>query len=258
VLIILVHTCCIINASFSSDGDGTECLEAYLQQKGKLSIDFPLKPSSFFYCRFVTSITLRVVESLIEDNIKEAIPNDADCLIREFKNQESLDYVVKLSVIEDSNLSETDINTQTNATRNQLKHDLKKTALQCETDEQKFITIFNDFLGIKNETLAALHHNYCFAKYAADKELLPLEDIELNPNGIITTHIDCNSIIKKERRKHERNAREKSKERRPKSSNCIMEAYRRKNVFDAYIKLQVIEYVEFPKKNQRRGNEKSN
>jgi len=247
LLIVIAHSCINIKAASSSDPDGVECLEAYLQHKGKLADDFPIRQPSLVYCRFVTSITLRVVQSLIEGTIQEDLPNDADCLIREFKNQESLDLIVKLGVIEDSNLSESDIKTQTNETRSELRQDLIKIELQCETDENKFIAIFNDFLGIKNETLAALHHNYCFAKYAADNELLPLKDIELNPNGIVTTHLDCNALIRKERRKHERNAREKVKQSNPKSLNCVMEAYRNQIVFNTHVVLNVIDYVEFPK-----------
>jgi len=251
LLIVVAHFCFNVTLASSSDDDGVECLGTYLHQKGKLSADFPIRESGTqsppIYCRFVTAITLRVVQSLIESSIQEVLPKDADCLKSEFKNQETLDVIVKLSVIEDSNLSENDINTQTNVTRDELKQDLIKIALQCETDEKKFIEIFNSFLGIKNETLAALHHNYCFAKYAADNELLPLNGIELNSNGIVTSRLDCNAIIKKERRKHERNAREKVKANNPKSLNCVMDAYVNQNVFNIYVVMNVIDYVEFPK-----------
>lgn len=247
ILIVIALSCTFVTAKDSSDEDGQACLETYLQQKGKLGINFPVRQSSLFLCRFVTPITLRVVESLIENQIKEEIPNDADCLIREFKNKESLDILIKLNVIEESNLSESEIKTQTNVTRNELRQDLIKTATQCETNEVDFIAIFNEFLGIKNETLSALEHKYCFAKYAADNELLPLQNIDLNPNGIVTTYIDCKAIIKKERRQHERNAREKVKARNPEAANCVMEAYNTKNVFNTYIIMSVLDYVELPK-----------
>lgn len=143
-------------------------------------------------------------------------------------------------------MSESHSNSETYKTRYELKEDLVKVALKCDADVEKFIDIFSDFLGIKNVTLSALEHNYCFAKYAADNELLPLENIELNPNRISTINIDCGGIIKEERERFEKEL-VKTINASPSEIKCISEEYRNKNIFDAQISSLVLTYLDFPK-----------
>lgn len=248
VLIVVALVCSNVMANSSNnEDDSEECLEVYLKQKGKLGDDFPVRQSTST-CNLVTIFTITIMEGIVENSIKEEISNNnTECLIREFKNKETLDLLVKLDVIGDSKLSESKIKTETNVTRNELRQDLSKIALQCETDADSFLSIFNSYFGIKNVTLAAMEHNYCFANYAADNELLPLKNVDLNPNGIVTTHINCNAIIRKERRQEESRVRERTKEKKRKIKTCVMDAYRNNNIFDYYIMSQVLEYLEFSK-----------
>lgn len=245
VLIVVGLVCSNVKAD-DDDDESQVCLETYLRQKGKLGSDFPARQPSPL-CIFITPISLKIFEAVVENQIRDKISNNTDCLIREFKNQESLDLIVKLGVIEDSELSESKMRIQKSLTRNELRQDLIKIALQCETDENSFIPVFNEYFGIKNVTLSAMEHNYCFAKYAADHELLPLENVDINPNGIDTTHIKCKAIIRKEHRRQESRVRDRLKEKKRKTKNCVMEAYRNNNIFEYGIMSQVLEYLEFSK-----------
>lgn len=247
VVLIVVAICCLNVTADSDDDSSPECLENYLKQKGKLASNFPVRPvTSETTCRFVLVLSLALMRGIIDELITSKNPTST-CLVREFANQETLDLITKLNVIEESSLSENEMKTQTNETRNELKQDLAKIALQCETDVNKFTETFNDFLGIKNETLSALQHNYCFAKYASKHDLLPLKNVNLNPNGIETTNIDCRAIIRKERRSNEQDLRDTTKEKMPNSINCVMDVYKNNNVFDTSIATRVLEYVELSK-----------
>jgi len=248
-VLIVVAICCLNVAADSDDDEIDACIENYLKQKGKLARNFPVVPvTSTVKCRFASIFTVTLVRRIIVHLINAKHPNDATCLASEFENHETTDLIVKLNVIDDSKLlSENEMQTQTNETRMELKHDLIKIAIQCGTEITEFIATFNEFLGIKNVTLSAQQHNYCFAKYAADNGLLPLQNVDLNPYGIQTTHIDCPSIMRKERRAVEQTLRSKTKENMPDRVSCVINAYRNKKIFDTSIASKVLEYVELSK-----------
>ncbi len=176
--------------SDSDDGDsGTECLKKYLQQKGKLEIESTAPVELGLRCRFLTTAALRILSATIESRITSGFPSEAECLNKEFKNQDVADVIVKMEVIKKSELNEHEKQTRSDDAKTELKNDLGNVATTCGTDPNKFIESFNPYLGIKsplNVTLPSLEHNYCFAKYVADNQLLPLDNIELNPYGIAT------------------------------------------------------------------------
>ncbi|XP_037032963.1 uncharacterized protein LOC119071944 [Bradysia coprophila] len=257
VVIVLAISC--LNATANVDDDETNgCLERYLMQKGKLPSHYPARqPSSIVVCRLTTTVYVSFLTRFFEVLIENRIKNGTECLKRELKNGGTLDLVIKLNLIEESQLSENEQNIQINETRNELRQDLTKIARQCDTNEDKFIEVFNEQFGIKNETLSALEHNYCFAKYAADNDLLSLKNVNLNPNNIATTNIDCEAIIRKERRRQEHDVRQKAKAKMENSVNCVMDSYQGNDVFNTGIVMRVLQYVEFPKETRDAETEKA-
>lgn len=241
---VVIFLCCFTTVLLD-DNYGKECLEEHLKNKGKLESDFPVRRSTQ-NCSVLLSPALAALRIVVEDQIKQDIPTSADCLIKEFYNRESSDLIVKLFVIEDSKLSESEIKTKINETRKELRRDLVKVALRCETDEKNFIAIFNEILE-KNLTLSKLEHNYCLAKYAADNELLQLNKAELNPDGIITTNLNCTAIINKSRRRWETHVSKEINVTEPESINCYMETYKNVNVFNTIITGKVLNYLDFSK-----------
>lgn len=189
---------------------------------------------------------MSVLKISLDNKLRKENSNNADCLVNEFKNQETLDLLVKLNVLEKSELKENEMKNQMNETKNELKRDFGKIAVQCQIDESKFVSTFNCYLGIKNVTLEASEHNYCFAKFAADNNLLPLENIELNPNAIEIASINCDEIIEKERRMKEDELLN-TLYRHPKTTQCVLNAYRRENLFGSEIAAKVLNNLEFPK-----------
>jgi hypothetical protein len=231
--------------------EGEACIVQYLKRKGKLSEDFPTTletPSS--HCEVSIPISTKIVREAYVDKINETFPNQSQCLIDEFDNREIVDHVLKVSVISESKkLSENSIKTQLEAARSDLKQDLEKIAIQCNTVDEAFTNIFNDLLGIKNETLAVFQYEYCISKYTADNSLLPLNNVELNPHHIDIEHLNCTAIIEKERTKAVKEIRDKmtSTPNGDRYINCILNAYNRNRVFDWSIALKVLYIVELPK-----------
>lgn len=236
---------CFEVSADSLDDEGHECLKEYLKQKGKIESDVSV-PQSSVICRFAVATALGFTQEAVEIKIKNHVPDSAECLIKEFNNNQTLDLVMKIQFIRKSKLSESQIKVQLDESASELREDLRNIALQCDTDGNTFIEAFNDFLGIKNVTLSALQHNYCLATYAAKKKLLPLENVELNPKGIETTNVNCDAIIQEEHERVEKDIRLQLGDK-PNVVNCIMEEFKNKNFYDDEIRLLVLNYLEFPK-----------
>lgn len=253
LLIVTVFSCNKVTAESSADDSDTitrECLEEYLEQKGNIKGDFPTREWSF-RCRTIAVTALRILNKSVESQINSTIHgSDAACLIKQFKNLEILDLLVKLEVVEQSKLSESEMETRTDETITELRNALVNAALKCRTDQEKFVEIFNGYLGIKsprNVTLSALEHNFCFAKFVADNHLLPMENIDLNPNGIVTDNVNCDAIINEEREREEADYRNKLKDLKENVIECILEEYRKGQYFQSHISELVVGFLEFPK-----------
>jgi len=249
---------CIALCTFVVTADeNNECIAQYLNKKGKLDNNFSsTQAPTLSHCRLALPIVLGVMKTLIDDQIKEKLPNDEDCLIKEFSNKEALDQMLKIGVIKNSNsLGESEIKSQLDETRKDFKDDLEEIAVQCEVAGDKFESIFNDVLGIKNETLAALESYYCLTKYAADNKVLPLDNVELNPDNIKTEDVDCSAIIARERRIEERDIRNKLQSKSPAVISCVMNAYKSDKLFDWGVAAKILDKVDLPKETKKLGRD---
>jgi hypothetical protein len=231
--------------------EGEACLVQYLKSKEKISADFPstLQTASS-HCDLTVQIAQRVLRQQFVDKIKENIPNQSQCLLDGFDEKEILDDVFKVSVISESKtLGENNIKTQLEAARSDLKEQLEKIEVQCNTVDKTFTNTFNEILGIKNETLAVSQYEYCISKYTADNGILPLKNVELNPRHIDVENLDCDAIIDKDRRKTIKEIREKMTAT-PNGNmyiDCILNAYNNKNIYDSSLALKVLYILELPK-----------
>lgn len=230
--------------------EGEACLVQYLKGKAKLSSSFPstLQPSS--RCRLAIPITLQTVREIIVDQVKEKTSGDSECLITEFDNQDTLDDVLKISLIQESKiLSENEKKNQLATSRDELKQDLRKIAIQCHTDDTAFISVFNEYLGIKNETLEVFQFEYCISKYVADNSLLAMDNIDLNPHNIDTKNINCDNLIERERNKVANDMREKlaSTPNPEQIFECVMVAFNNDKIFDYGLAMRVLYILDFPR-----------
>ncbi len=183
------------------------------------------------------------------DNIiKTEIPNAADCLKEQFKNQDAVDFIIKIELLDASRmLSESERKTQLEATRYDFIEELLKMARHCDTNENDFIKLFHEKLGIKNNTSVMVEYEYCLAKYAADNEALEMGDVEINPHKIDPDSVDCKHIIDVDRRENEMRLTNKitTTDSLQRSSSCIMKAYRSNKVYDMSVASKVLSKLDF-------------
>lgn len=224
--------------------DGEACLIQYLQKKGLLDKSFKSLQKPSPNCVLVMPLTKIVLRKTFTERIEKDLPDYADCLILNFDDQQTLDLVIKISVI-----LETNAKTGLESTRQALRDDLKKIMAQCETNDERFISTFNDYLENKNVTLEEVQQVYCMSKYVADNKVLDLTNVELNPGQIETSNLDCNRMIERFRNESERELHDKilSMRQGQKILDCVMEAYKSGGIFDAGIALKVLYSLDVPK-----------
>ncbi|XP_037033988.1 uncharacterized protein LOC119072795 [Bradysia coprophila] len=242
-LVIYVQFLCL-SAEQSAFHDGEACLIQYLQKKGKLDDNFKSMEKPSPNCLFVMPLTKMVLRKTFTDRIDSEIPNHSDCLKARFDSQDTLDLVIKISVIR-----EVDIKTELDPVRQALHEDLKGIMSHCDTNDESFLAIFNDYLGNKNETLAVLQEDYCVSKYVADNKILDLTDVELNPSQIDIENLNCNQMVEKLRNDSEKELSDKisTLPHGQKILVCVMDAYKINKIFDTGIALKVLYNLDVPK-----------
>ncbi|KAG4078484.1 hypothetical protein HA402_009196 [Bradysia odoriphaga] len=253
--VVIVTTISCLNAT-ANDDETNGCLERYLMRKGKLPSDYPARQSaSVAVCNLVTtSILSDITERFELSHNDTSNESKAECYKREFRNEELADLKIKLRVIQqESQLPESVQKMQITETLYDIGQKLAKIAVRCKTDENKF----NEQLGVKNET--AMELNYCFAKYAAENELLPLKNINLNPHDIVITNIVCEAIIAKERLRRENEFHIILSEKGASigAVNCILNVDKEHDIFNKEIVINVLAYVELPKETKGIESEKA-
>lgn len=211
------------------------CLERYLTKKGKWPASDNPKTDD---CTSTVIFFLAIATGMVEDIFDSHAPNNAECLKKEFRNAEISDLFIKLTVVEESQSSKSDKETAMSETRSEIKQNLIEVARLCEANANALIEIFRHKLGMIN--LTKTDEDYCLAKYVADKELLPLEGVNLDPYGNVTANVDCDAVA----------LNQVHRVTQPKNYNlanpieCVVESYRRNNAYDALIVFGVLKRFE--------------
>lgn len=223
--------CCYAGESYYPEIEA--CAVQYLKQKGKLdeSIQSTIPPSS--RCQLLVPFVLQLQKSIIKDIIsRDYSPNETVCLIDQYDKTEAFDLIAKKALIKHSSLF--DDSAQTEDISNQYAHVTKAAKVLCVTDESD-TTVFN-------QTLEAHQHQYCMAKYAIDKQLSELINVDINPNHIDPDSVNCDNIVKAELREaeNEYSSKVSTIEADHGSSKCAMYEFRRGNMFGWRVALKVL------------------
>lgn len=240
--------------------DGHACVVQYLKQNSKLSESFPSPGSPPSQCRLVIPATVQGINTNVKYLVTNEFPNEVDCLTNEFENKEGADYLLKLDLIQSSTLlNDSAKTTQIEDTRSEFKDMLEKIAVQCFVDENNFVKIFNELLGIKNETLEAYQNQYCLAKYAfVDHQLFELNNVDINPHHIDTNSVNCENLLAIERSNAEKELKDRlsATETGQRSLDCIVNAFRSGNMFDSRVALKVLSTLDITSQEKERETNK--
>lgn len=221
------------------------CLVKYLKNKRKLSTDYQSAIPASSKCRN-RPFVLKFARSELKDLIAKNIPNAAECLTSKINYREAVDYVVKIMVLQNSeSLSDTEKQTQVEATRSQIKEEFERILSDCNTDDKTFIEFFS-ILGNRNYSLKEIQYEYCLAKYVVDNKVLEF-DVEMNPQHIDPASVDCEKIIEADKQEDEKAFNDlnspKVKEQGG-SMDCGVNTYRNMRVYDWFAGLQVVRDID--------------
>lgn len=234
---------------------GEPCLVELLKAMKKLNADFQSNsrapiPGDPVVCYVMTELTKQLIQSIIFGEINATMPNDAECVEKEFQAQQTLFDVLKVRLIDGSKtLNDTYKHNQLLEARNDLTGNLETVAVNCQIEKEKLNNIFQRDLAIKNETLEAHQTEYCLTKYTVDNALLALADLDINRYNIDKESVNCDGIIDVEKSHLEREVRSMvaGLPKANQTSDCIMDAYKSSAANNFQIALKVLDYLDISK-----------
>lgn len=122
---------------------------------------------------------------------------------------------------------------------------LKNTAEACNSDSN-YGGIFPEVIPSNNNTLVVLQRDYCLLNYLLANDLLRINIENINPKGIDTVDLDCDTIIQHDRQ-NEIKIRGKDLMKTISSqsfSNCVLDEYRNHNIYEANASIKIIDQLD--------------
>lgn len=258
VLLIFSAVFCCESASLDV---GNSCIARYLMERNKLEHDFPIANTADLenaFCRLVMPIVLKSFENVLCQKMREKESINHDCVMDFLKKEGALDYMFKQEVILMSkSLTEEDSKFRLEDVKEQLRNIFEEAARICDSDPT-YAGLFNDILEIKNESLAVLRQDYCFIKFAIESKLLEVQDVDFNPKKIVTSNIDCQTMIKKNRAEREKKLLETMRTRNLTEDqiHCVRDKFQIERAFDSNLALEVIDHIDVPLEVRRANRER--
>lgn len=256
---LIFSTCLVIIGCKPSNLDaGNACVAQYLLDKNKLDDDFPLPTDiDSSKCRLVMPIIMRAFEMALCSKLSEQESIKKDCVMDEIKEAGALEYLLKQEVILMSKeMKEETSKMRLEETKEKLRVIFESAAENCESDPT-YGGLFDDVLEIRNESLAVLRQNYCFTKFVVESKLIEVTDIDFNPKKIVTSNIDCKTMIKENRIEREKKLLDTLKHRNfsKEQTQCIMDKFQIERAFDSNLALEVIDQLDVSLEVRRNNRE---
>lgn len=226
---------------------GNACVVQYLKDKERLDPDFPVPASiEVSKCRLVMPIIMKAFEGALCSKLAEKESIKADCVMKEIKRAGAMELMLMQEVIVmTEGLNEEDMQLKLEEIKESLRIVFEAAAATCDSDPT-YAGIFDDVLEIKNESLAVLRQNYCFTKFVIESKLIDVKDIDVNPKKIVTSNIDCKTLIKNNRIERERKLLDTLKTRNlsKEQTQCITDKFQIERAFDSNLALEVIDQLD--------------
>lgn len=221
---------------------GNACIIEYLKHKGKLGSDFPAPNRTLSGCDFAMRITVSATRKYVASMLAEKPSIVADCVTTQLEKADFVDYLLKEQIIESSrHLPFEQIVSNRNEVKTTIKGILAHAASTCNSDAT-YAGLYDKYLNNRNRTESDFQENYCFAKYANDTNTIQIRNVNINPENIDVSLLDCNPVIEKERERIERKLNKNFKERKLSQAiiDCVMKSIKSGNMFEKIIALNVL------------------
>lgn len=255
VKFLLLSTVALIVDCSSDSKASNNCAAIYLKDNGILEEDFPV--FDIFMCRLIVPIALRAFEKSICIKLSEHESIAAECVVKELRKANAFDYMLKEeAIVMAKALDEETAKRLVKNIRETLRMIFEQAALTCDSDP-RYAGVFDDLFEIRNESLAVLQQNYCFTKFVVESKLIEVQNVDFNPKRIVTTNIDCLTLIKKNRATREKKFLNtmKSQNVTEDQMQCIMDKYQIHRASDSNLALEVIDQIEVPLSVRRTNRE---
>lgn len=226
---------------------GNACIVQYLKDNERLPDNFPAPADiQATTCRLVMPLIIHAFEKALCAKLSEQDTIEAECVIKEIKSAGALDLMLMQEIIVMSKgLDEEVMKQKLEEIKENLRIVFENAAKNCESDPT-YGGLFDDVLEIKNESLAVLRQNYCFTKFAIEGKLIDVKDVDVNPKKIVTSNIDCKTMIMNNRIERENKLLDKLKTKSlsKEQVQCIMDKFQIERAFDSNLALEVIDQLD--------------
>ena len=225
---------------------GKDCIAKYLKDRNKLEDSFSVPENIEPTCQLLMPIIMKTFEIVLCKKLADKESIKAECVIDGLRHEGALEYMLKQELIlMSSELKEDESKLRLEEVKEKLRIIFEETARICKSDPT-YAGLFNDILEIKNESLAVLRQDYCFTKFVIESKLIDVQDVDFNPKQIVTSNIDCQTMIKNNRIEREKKLLEAFKNRNitKEQLQCIKDKFQIDRAFDSNLALEVIDQID--------------
>ena len=249
---------CVLDCDPSSNKEQTvDCMKDHLHKKNKLDSDFSIPISTNYLCSDVLNTVSTTVEMVFNLKIKKRLNSTSTCVSKALKNKGFYDDLILRDLLLHSNeFNEEKRMKKFNDVENKLNKNFENAIKTCDSDPSN-AGLFSEILQIKNDSFAVLSENYCTAEYIKEINIIDMTDVDVNPNKINTTSIDCIAIIQRKREENESAIQEiyKTAEFLESTIECVTQKQKEVKMFDVSLALLVNKNAVMPLEKKKQNEE---
>ncbi|KAG5675801.1 hypothetical protein PVAND_005675 [Polypedilum vanderplanki] len=263
----------IISATIAQEFDATyslnntfNCYAEYLKRHGVLDETFEVTPfdGEEFLCEMVLVLT---VDRLYGELYKEFSENpnfneSAKCIVENLRESKWSNLDLKEQVYQTSDLLTPLEKQQKIKEIKRLQEKISSNAiLTCLSEKEfgeTFDSIINNSTSLEEDDLVG---DYCARKYGIEQGIIDTNEykINLNPNNIVTTYIQCDVVNKKhfdDAESELRNHLAKDTDATPERIDCYMSKYHENHYFDKTLAIALLGELKLTDEQKERERKK--
>lgn len=203
--IFSILTAFVICAPMDSD-DTENCIENYLKKIELVTSEFGDDEGVSSGCSFMVQIIKKeIYKKLNLEFAKKDEIEDRECLMKKLIEKDFASTLLALSIYEDTlKVTQNIKNEKIAEIQKTIKVQIILSSIECKLEPQ-FNEMFEELIeGSSEGDETTPEDDYCIRKYIVDNELFDSSyKLELNPEGIETTSINCEELFPSIRQKAE-------------------------------------------------------
>lgn len=237
--------------------DVSSCIVEHLKENGMLDQNFPA-PNGYFkdICVDVMSNFKNRTESDMRALLLEETKKG--CIMQEFGRARLIETLLKENVVDiAAHITEEEQKIKIQAVKHEVSEILGSTAKKCHSNSS-YGEAFDDFIGHNSTSIgkpSTQEVSYCLTKFVIDHNFTDLENVNVNPENISTTNINCDTILAEQITRTRNEAEESFKKENVTSRalNCSMEIFDSRKIYEMAWIDEVLEMIDIPEEDKFRN-----